>query len=539
MGINHQEVEWQFDAASLEQAERWLRARSTAGDLQFHFLSTEEHRDGYYDTSDWRFFTAGYALRLRIEGERAEVTLKSFGAERHDEPLRRHELTQVASGLAAARNPGRALEHLDGDVGARVRAVVGKAHLTRLFEVRTKRQRVGVHVDDAKVAEVSLDDVVIAAPRRRAARLRRVEIELQDAQAADKGAVRDFVAAFRAECGLTRAEQSKFQAGVQAYGLDPRRLIDLGHPEAAAAAGDDPTMGGLAFAVMREHFAQFLLREPGSRLGEDAEQVHRMRVATRRLRAAMSLFRDYLPEQAGRLRDELGWVARALGSVRDLDVQLERIQEWHTDGGSLNPEALRGLEALLCSQREHARTGLLHTLDSERYERFVADFSALLRAGPGGTAAALKHARNEIPSLVLKRYVKVRSDGDAIDVDSPAESLHELRIQCKRLRYALEFVEHLYPKAMRAYLERLVDLQDLLGQHQDAHVAIEQMRGLGLTHQHELPAHTVFTLGEIAQRYAHQAETLRARFPKAYRRIKGKPWQQLQRALDDAQGPSR
>jgi CHAD domain-containing protein len=128
----------------------------------------------------------------------------------------------------------------------------------------------------------------------------------------------------------------------------------------------------------------------------------------------------------------------------------------------------------------------------------------------------------------------VRADGDAIDADSPAEALHELRIMCKRLRYALEFVEHLYPKAMRTYLERLVELQDLLGLHQDAHVAIEQMRGLGFMHQHELPPQTVFTLGEIAQRYAHQAADLRARFPKVYRRIKGKPWQQLQRALDNA-----
>jgi hypothetical protein len=61
------------------------------------------------------------------------------------------------------------------------------------------------------------------------------------------------------------------------------------------------------------------------------------------------------------------------------------------------------------------------------------------------------------------------------------------------------------------------------------------MRGLGLTHQRELPSQTIFMLGEISQRYAQQAEELREQFPRLYRRTKGKAWQQMQRAMDDAQ----
>jgi CHAD domain-containing protein len=532
MGTDHQEVEWQFDTRSLAAVEQWLRTRSAAGDLHFQFGVPEEQRDSYYDTPDWRFFTAGYALRLRQASARNEVTLKSFGTEA-DGLRRRRELNQPLPASDGVRHSGRALERLDGDVGARVRAVVGKAHLTRLFEIRTQRNPIAIRNADAQLAEIVLDDVVIVAGRR-SSRLQRVEVEARAADGAAGATLSEFIDEFRATCALVPATHSKFEIGLRAHALQPGAPVNFGQPAAAEHAGDDPSMGDLAFAVMREHFAVFLSREPGSRLGEDIEDVHRMRVATRRLRAAMSLFRDYLPEVAPSLRNELRWVGRALGGVRDLDVQLERIREWHADGMSLYPDALRGLESLLRDERERARAHLLQTLDQERYERFVADYSAMLRAGPGSSPAATRRARSEMPNLIQKRYVKVRAAGDAIDDDSPAEALHELRIRCKRLRYALEFSTGLYPKAVRNYLSRLIELLDLLGSHQDAHVAIQQMRGLGLTHQRELPPQTLFTLGEIAQLYVQQATDLRAQFPKLYRRIKGKPWQQLQRALDDA-----
>ena len=79
----------------------------------------------------------------------------------------------------------------------------------------------------------------------------------------------------------------------------------------------------LAFAVLRRQLAVVRAKEPGTRLGEDPEELHDMRVATRRLRAALSLFEAVLPVRAQVFREELGWLARLLGSVRDLDVQLE------------------------------------------------------------------------------------------------------------------------------------------------------------------------------------------------------------------------
>lgn len=526
----HHEMEWQFDADDLALAEQWLRDRARVGDLQFHFSQAEAQVDAYYDAPDWRFHQAGYALRLRREGTRCEATLKSFGTE--EGALRRRQ--EINEPLGDVEDALRALARSDGEVGSRVRNVLGKNHLRRLFEVRTNRQRILLRADGAAIAEVALDDVNVVADRRRQpVHFNRVEIELRPNNlVGGEEKVRAFVSRFRKACSLKPAAQSKFEAGIEAEGLHPAPAIDLGQPDAPEHAGDDPAMGDLAYAVFRQQFGEFLARVPGSRLGEDPEEVHRIRVAARRLRAAMSLFREYIPAEVQRLRGELGWAARVLGAVRDLDVQLERAHEWHTGDAALDANALHSLESLLIEQRDSARARALRAMNSVRFERMVNDMTALLRAGPQSAMLAYKPARNEMPMLILKRYVKVREGGDAIDVDSPAEELHALRIQCKRLRYALEFAAPLYGKPARDFLPRLIALQDVLGAHQDAYVAIDQLRLLSLA-QPALPEVLVEALSAISDRYAVQAQTLRDAFPQAYRRLKGKAWQQLQRALDE------
>jgi CHAD domain-containing protein len=530
MSNNHQEMEWQFDAADLAHAEHWLRDRAKVGDLQFHFSEPEAQVDAYYDSPDWRFYKAGYALRLRQEGIRSEATLKSFG-KKSGALHQRHEINELLDG---SQDAAHALAKAPGAVGSRVRSVLGKGHVRRLFEVRSIRRRIQLRTAGKTIAEVALDEVSVAADRRRQGTpFNRIEVELRPSDLPEaETQVRAFVSRLRKACALKPATWSKFEAGIQAQGLQPAPPIDLGQPDTPEHAGDDPTMGDLAFAVFRQQFQEFLSRVPGSRLGENPEEVHRIRVAARRLRAAMSLFRDYIPGEVQRLRAELGWAARVLGAVRDLDVQLERAREWHHENSALDAHALRSLETLLIEQRHSARERALRAMNSARFERMLDDLTALLQAGPQAAMLAYKPARNEMPLLILKRYVKVRAGGDAIDADSPAEELHALRIQCKRLRYALEFATVLYGKPARDFLPRLVALQDVLGEHQDAYVAIDQLRLLSLA-QPDLPETTVEAFSDISDHYAAQARALRDEFPKAYRRLKGKAWQQMQRALDE------
>src|SRR5207237_6010300 len=128
-----------------------------------------------------------------------------------------------------------------------------------------------------------------------------------------------FVGEIRASCGLHGPVASKFEVGLLARALVPPAPPDLGSVD----VGPGATAAEVAVASLRQHLAGFLEQEPGTRLGEDPEHVPDMRVATRRMRAAMSLFAEWLPARFASFRRELKWVAGALGDVRDLDVQLE------------------------------------------------------------------------------------------------------------------------------------------------------------------------------------------------------------------------
>jgi CHAD domain-containing protein len=246
----------------------------------------------------------------------------------------------------------------------------------------------------------------------------------------------------------------------------------------------------------------------------------------------MSLFADVLPVRTGRLRDEIGWIAEALGAVRDLDVQLEQSAEWEARASEAERPSLKALGALLEDQRGEARAQLLAALDSRRFQRLTTAMIGLARSAPlrrslRSRAPILAAA----PDLIRKRYRKVRKAGDRLGRDSAPAEYHRLRIRCKRLRYALEFLSKVYPEHTAAPIRRLVVLQDLLGLHQDAQVAVARLHELVEQHGSSLPPETIFAMGRIAERHELRAEELRQRFPKDYRKVRGSRWKALRRAL--------
>jgi CHAD domain-containing protein len=258
-----------------------------------------------------------------------------------------------------------------------------------------------------------------------------------------------------------------------------------------------------------------------------------MRVATRRLRAAIALFSDLLPARVRALRRRLGVVGSRLGEVRDLDVQLEQLAEWTETLDSDDRTALQGIARLLSHRRERARVRMLRLLDSTGFERLQSSMAGLLRQGPSRRSPAARARILDVaPVLIARRYRKVRKAGDALTPDSPPAAYHVLRIQCKRLRYALEFHADLYGEVVRSMIERLVVLQDLLGEHQDAQVAMAHIGELCAGARPRLAPRAMFVLGRVAERYSRNAADLRADFFKAYRRIRGRRFRPLLESID-------
>ncbi len=521
------ELEWQFDALDLRPVVRWLEEHAAESGPETPTIApvgTVNHVDLYLDTDDRRFHRAGYTLRIRSASRRAnaegEVTLKALGSPPAEAgPRVRRELSEQLE-----RPDPKLLGSVNGPVGERVRAVAGKRRVAPLFEVRTRRRVYSLGSD----AEIALDETTIRLPAGGApARLRRVEIEVHEGAEA---AVSPLVEDLREACGLQPAWLSKYEAGLLSAGLR------VPAPDTFGPTTIDPEapIGAVARAVLRRHFSAMLAHEPGTRLGDDIEELHDMRVATRRLRAALALFSDALPASSTQLREELGWVGGALGAVRDLDVQLEQLDEWLAALPEADGQPLEVLRALLETERTAARTEMLDVLDSRRYQAFVQRFGRQLRSvrtrrsGP----AALP-ARAAAPDLIESRFRRFRKAARRIGPHSDSAEYHRLRIRGKRLRYALEFLADLYPENSRPMIRRLVEVQDLLGLHQDADVAIERLRRLATERGGELSPMTLFAMGEIAERYRQSAAELRARFPAVYSRVKGKRWSALRREIEE------
>ena len=302
------EIEWQFDALDLRPVERWLSTLpmlSLAGEDQSTItaLARPPRRmiDSYIDTDDWRMARAGFVLRTRRRGRHDEITLKDTQSAQAGGLRQRLEITEELpeDGVSAL---GR-----DGPVGRRMHAIAGRRPVRQVLQVRTRRRPFVLRVGGTDAAELALDDtMIVVGTGQRPMQLRRVEVEVLPEW---QDALEPIVRQMQAACGLQPATLSKFEAGLLALGAVIPGPPDLGSTD----VGPDVTLGELAYAVLRRQLAVLRAKEPGTRLGEDPEELHDMRVATRRLRAALDLFVEVLPVRAGVFRTELGWMAAALG----------------------------------------------------------------------------------------------------------------------------------------------------------------------------------------------------------------------------------
>jgi CHAD domain-containing protein len=396
-----------------------------------------------------------------------------------------------------------------------------------VLEVRTRRRPYDLFVGNERVAEVALDETtIVVGSEHQPVRLQRVEIEAVPAWVTR---LKPLVDTLQRECGLRPASLSKFEAGLLAAGVSIPGPPDLG----PTALGTNPTVGDLAFAVLRRQFAVMLSNEPGTRLGQDPEALHDMRVATRRLRAALAQFAEALPVRAHHIRSELGWLADALGAVRDLDVQLERLDEWRAEVPEDDRGALGDLAGLLRRERDEAREHLLTALDSARYERLVAGFTTMLRQGPSRrSASARSPAITAIPDLVTARHRSAVKAARRARRSHDPDDFHRLRIRAKRLRYSLEFVSEIYVGQTAKYVRTVVKLQDALGLMQDARVAATRLHELATSSQSALSPTTIFAMGGVAERYRHEAQTLADKVPERLKKLRGPAWRRLIATMD-------
>lgn len=421
----------------------------------------------YYDTPRLELHQRGIALRLRAQGKRWLQTVKCAG--------------QAAGGLSARpewESPYAGHFDFGGiddpQVRDRLERPKLRARIAPVFE--TNFQRITWHFQPAPGTRIALmlDRGWIAAGGRRQA-ISEVEIELLQGDAAQLFALARTLAE---RVPLAPAPLSKAERGYRLFEQLPAAPVKAAPIPLDAAASPAAAFRLIALSCL-DHLQQ---NHQGAIASEDPEYIHQMRVATRRLRAALRLFGPLLPDGfTAPLLPALRELTTMLGHARDLDVLQAEIAEPVMQALPDEPR-LAALIGVITERRFDARREATRFLRSPRHGSLVLQALAALHAPPGGKVGAggtvgdatlIGFAANRLRRL----RKKVLALAAAARIDDPC-SLHALRIGIKRLRYALEFFTPLAAaRSMRRLLAQLASLQDTLGQINDLANAGELLMG--------------------------------------------------------------
>lgn len=274
-------------------------------------------------------------------------------------------------------------------------------------------------------------------------------------------------------------KKMRFQVVYQ-LGEDSDKRLDALLSMTKPGVKPDDSLSEAGRKVLGFQFAQMVAHEKGTRLGEDIEELHDMRVATRRMRAAFEVFQDaFEPKAIKKHLKGLKATGRALGRVRDLDVFMEKAQHYLE---SLPEDQRSGLDPLLVlwgNERQVDREIMLEHLESQEYADFKRKFIEFVSTpgeGAKPTPATSPHlVQHVVPVLVYTRLASVRAYGPFLDT-ATIEQLHSLRIEFKKLRYTLEFFKEVLGEQTKDLIEEVKVLQDHLGDLNDADVACSILR---------------------------------------------------------------
>jgi len=485
----HAETERKYEAAADTKLPAWS---AIPGVTEVHGPRTEQLSAVYFDTADQRLARHGATLRRRTGGGDAGWHLKvPAGADSRTEL--RLPLDQRPEGVTNAPPDELADLTLGMTRGAVLRPIAQLKTSRRMWELAGEDGSTVAEVTDDRVTGTRLDGSSTVDEWR--------ELEVELTGAGTVGV-------------LAAAEKVLRKAGIRRAGHSSK-LARVIPPPAVPVPDAEGTAGEAVLAYVRGRFDAMVTQDLLVR--RDApDAVHQLRVAARRLRAALRVYRRLLPGTE-RVRTDLRWLGQRLAGARDLEVQEEHLT---AAVGALPSELVVGpvparLTRHFSPAAAAARETVMATLADDRYRRLL-DELARMPADPGLAPRAARPAAKELPKHLRRAYRKTKrrlSD----------DTLHRARKAAKRYRYSLEAAEPAVGKAAKKARKRAKDLTKVLGEHQDGTVAQPVLRGLGM--QAHMAGENGFTYGLLLEQERARCARVEEVYPAYWRRLtKTRPW---------------
>src|SRR5579862_4302750 len=342
----------------------------------------------YYDTPPRSLARCGITLRRRVENGLSRWQLK----------LPREN---ARAELEAPGGPAGPPPELESLLAAHLRY----GSVEPVATLRTRRVGVRVLAGDRRLADVVLDSVDILDSGHAAGAFAELEVELVEGDEHD----------------LERLSRVLRRAGAHRGNGTPKlmRVLDLeGEPPPDRKA---PDVEHLRF-LLRRQLRELETWDPGVRLGGQAEDLHRFRVATRRARALIRASRPLVGEQLAGLSNELKWLGGLLGPVRDLDVLIEHVRGLEPRLGA-DAAGAALVVAALEADRAAVRDTLVRALTTDRYltllDRFATDVRSLAAVDPGV----------RLVDVAKREAKKLRKAYEQLGPEPSDAALHRVRIK--------------------------------------------------------------------------------------------------------------
>lgn len=493
----------------------------TARHFPHHRRSGEMCSTTYFDTFDWRVFNQKTVLIAHFDG-RARVLkwVREDGSEIQRTPL--------------SHPPGFARDLPEGGLRTELVDLLQMRRLLPLFTIESQRE--AIRILDGREKTVAAVD--LESSRVHPAGGNRPTASLPTVLTAKpvRGYEKDFEALLRAleGQGLERLEHDLFALAASTAGLKPgsySRKLDL-HLE------PDQRSDEALKVVLKRLFEVMLQNERGLRENIDSEFLHDFRVAVRRTRSALTQLKGVLPaNKVAYFKKEFSWLGQITGPTRDLDVYLLKMPGYRASV----PEALRGdldpLDEFLVCHQEIEHGELVQFMNTHRFESLMSSWNEFLEQ-PLTEDTDRPEAATPILDLASRRIWhssrKVLKKGRAIEPGTPAEALHRLRIECKKLRYLLEFFRSLYPdKEMLLLINALKRLQDNLGDFNDLEVQQATLKQFAQSMLAEKvgTATSLMAMGRLVERLEQQQVKERQTFHRRFDQFSSRKNRQRFKAL--------